>query len=719
MTTQNFLVEIGTEELPPKALKTLATSFADNVEAELNQAGLTFDKIEWFAAPRRLAVKVLNLATQQPSKEIEKRGPAVSAAFDAEGKPTKAAEGWARGCGITVEQAERIATDKGEWLVHRAKIEGQPTKNLLNGIVANALAKLPIPKPMRWADKTVQFIRPVHTVTMLLGDELIEGEILGVASARTIRGHRFLGEKEFDIQHADQYPQLLREKGSVVADFNERKAEILAKSQAKATALGGVADIEESLLEEVTSLVEYPNVLAAKFEERFLAVPAEALVYTMKGDQKYFPIYDKDGKLLPHFIFVSNINPEDPTAIIEGNEKVVRPRLTDAEFFFKTDLKQKLIDRLPRLETVLFQQQLGTLKDKTDRIEKLAGEIAKQIGADEAKAKRAGLLSKCDLMTNMVFEFTDTQGVMGMHYARHDGEDEEVAVALNEQYMPRFAGDELPKSLVASAVALADKFDTLTGIFGIGQAPKGSADPFALRRAALGALRIIVEKNLPLDLEDIVGKASDAYKRQDDEKREKSEFFKVNPLPNDLAPFSRGENGRIVTKQELINEVVDFMLGRFRAWYQDEGIAVDVIQAVLARRPTRPADFDARVRAVSHFRTLDSAEALAAANKRVANILAKAEGDIGAIDVALCVEPAEQVLAQSVLSLAKEVQPLIAQGEYTAVLDKLAGLRQPVDNFFDNVMVNADDAKLRQNRLAILNTLQGLFLQVADISLLQ
>ena len=685
---ENFLVEIGTEELPPKALKTLATSFADNVEAELNQAGLTFDKIEWFAAPRRLAVKVLNLATQQPSKEIEKRGPAVSAAFDAEGKPTKAAEGWARGCGITVDQAERIATDKGEWLVHRAKIEGQPTKNLLNGIVANALAKLPIPKPMRWADKTVQFIRPVHTVTMLLGDELIEGEILGVASARTIRGHRFLGEKEFEIQHADQYPELLREKGSVVADFNERKAEILAKSQAKATALGGVADIEESLLEEVTSLVEYPNVLAAKFEERFLAVPAEALVYTMKGDQKYFPIYDKDGKLLPHFIFVSNINPEDPTAIIEGNEKVVRPRLTDAEFFFKTDLKQKLVDRLPRLETVLFQQQLGTLKDKTDRIEQLAGEIAKQIGADEVKAKRAGLLSKCDLMTNMVFEFTDTQGVMGMHYARHDGEDEEVAVALNEQYMPRFAGDELPKSLVASAVALADKFDTLTGIFGIGQAPKGSADPFALRRAALGALRIIVEKNLPLDLDDLVKKSAALF-------------------------------GDKLTNQNVVADVVDFMLGRFRAWYQDEGIAVDVIQAVLARRPTRPADFDARVRAVSHFRTLDSAEALAAANKRVSNILAKADAAIGEINLTACVEPAEKALAETVLALRTEVQPLIAQGDYTAVLDKLANLRVPVDSFFDNVMVNAEDPALRQNRLAILNTLQGLFLQVADISLLQ
>ncbi|HHE3593546.1 glycyl-tRNA synthase beta subunit [Pasteurella multocida] len=689
MTTQNFLAEIGTEELPPKALKKLATAFAENMELELNQAGLAFDKVEWFAAPRRLAVKVLGLATSQPSKQIERRGPAVSAAFDAEGKPTKAAEGWARGCGISVEQAERVATDKGEWLVHRATIEGQPTKNLLKDMVANALAKLPIPKPMRWADKTVQFIRPVHTVTMLLGDELIEGEILGVESARTLRGHRFLGEREFQISHADQYPALLKEKGSVVADFNERKALILAKSQEKATALGGVADIEDDLLDEVTSLVEYPNVLAAKFEERFLAVPAEALVYTMKGDQKYFPIYDKDGKLLPHFIFVSNINPDDPSKIIEGNEKVVRPRLTDAEFFFKTDLKQRLEDQLPRLETVLFQQQLGTLRDKTARIEQLAGEIAKQIGADEVKAKRAGLLSKCDLMTNMVFEFTDTQGVMGMHYARHDGEDEEVAVALNEQYMPRFAGDELPKSLVASAVALADKFDTLTGIFGIGQQPKGSADPFALRRAALGALRIIVEKNLPLDLAEIVKKSSALF-------------------------------GDKLTNANVVEDVVEFMLGRFRAWYQDEGIAVDVIQAVLARRPTKPSDFDARVRAVSHFRALEAAEALAAANKRVSNILAKVEGELPAnIDTTLCAEAAEKVLAEQVIALQAELAPLFAKGEYQVALDRLAALREPVDTFFDNVMVNAENPQLRQNRLAILNNLRNLFLQVADISLLQ
>lgn len=688
MTTQNFLAEIGTEELPPKALKKLATAFAENVENELNQAGLAFEKVEWFAAPRRLAVKVLSLAESQPSKEVEKRGPAVSAAFDAEGKPTKAAEGWARGCGITVEQAERIATDKGEWLVHRAVIEGQPTKNLLVDIIGKSLANLPIPKTMRWGDKSEQFVRPVHTVTLLFGSDLIEGEILGVKSGRTIRGHRFLGEREFQIENADQYPQLLKDRGSVVADFNERKALILAKSQEKATALGGIADIEEDLLDEVTSLVEYPNVLTAKFEERFLAVPAEALVYTMKGDQKYFPIYDKDGKLLPHFIFVSNINPIDPSKIIEGNEKVVRPRLTDAEFFFKTDLKQKLEDQLPRLETVLFQQQLGTLRDKTARIENLAGEIAKQIGADETKAKRAGLLSKCDLMTNMVFEFTDTQGVMGMHYARHDGEDEEVAVALNEQYMPRFAGDNLPNSLVACSVALADKFDTLTGIFGIGQAPKGSADPFALRRAALGSLRIIVEKNLPLDLAEIVAKSTALF-------------------------------GDKLTNKNVVEDVVDFMLGRFRAWYESEGIAVDVIQAVLARRPTKPADFDARVRAVSHFRTLDSAEALAAANKRVSNILAKADIAIGEIDLTACVEPAEKALAEAVIALKAEVQPLIAQGDYTAVLDKLANLRQPVDAFFDGVMVNAEDQKLRQNRLAILSTLQGLFLQVADISLLQ
>lgn len=687
--TKNFLAEIGTEELPPKALKKLAVAFKDNVEQELTQAGLAFDTVEWFASPRRLAVKVLGLAEAQPSKEVEKRGPAVSAAFDAEGKPTKAAEGWARGCGISVDQAERLETDKGEWLVHRAVIEGQPTKNLLLGIISNALAKLPIPKTMRWGDKSEQFVRPVHTVTLLFGDELIEGDILGVASGRTIRGHRFLGQQEFTIDNADQYPQLLAEKGSVIADFEQRKAIIRQDAEKAAAKVGGVADIEEDLLDEVTSLVEFPVVMTAKFEERFLAVPAEALVYTMKGDQKYFPIYDQNGKLLPHFIFVSNINPQDQSSVIEGNEKVVRPRLTDAEFFFKTDLKQRLEDNLPRLKTVLFQQQLGTLFDKTERIEKLSGEIAAQIGADVAKAERAGLLSKCDLMTNMVFEFTDTQGVMGMHYARHDGEDEEVAVALNEQYMPRFAGDELPRSLVACSVALADKFDTLVGIFGIGQHPKGDKDPFALRRAALGVLRIIVEKNLPLDLVDLAQRAAALY-------------------------------GDKLSNANVVEDVVDFILGRFRAWYQEEGIAVDVIQAVLACRPTKPADFDARVKAVNHFRTLDAAQALAAANKRVQNILSKVNGALPEnIDLSLCREPQEINLAERVLELQRELQPLFEKGDYQTVLSRLADLRESVDSFFDNVMVNAEDEKLRQNRLALLKNLRDLFFKIADISLLQ
>lgn len=687
--TKNFLAEIGTEELPPKALKKLAVAFKDNVEQELTQAGLAFDAVEWFASPRRLAVKVLGLAEAQPSKEVEKRGPAVTAAFDAEGKPTKAAEGWARGCGISVDQAERLVTDKGEWLVHRAVIEGQPTKNLLLGIISNALAKLPIPKTMRWGDKSEQFVRPVHTVTLLFGDELIEGDILGVASGRTIRGHRFLGQQEFTIDNADQYPQLLAEKGSVIADFEQRKTIIRQDAEKAAAKVGGVADIEEDLLDEVTSLVEFPVVMTAKFEERFLAVPAEALVYTMKGDQKYFPIYDQNGKLLPNFIFVSNINPQDQSSVVEGNEKVVRPRLTDAEFFFKTDLKQRLEDNLPRLKTVLFQQQLGTLFDKTERIEKLSGEIAAQIGADVAKAERAGLLSKCDLMTNMVFEFTDTQGVMGMHYARHDGEDEEVAVALNEQYMPRFAGDELPHSLVACSVALADKFDTLVGIFGIGQHPKGDKDPFALRRAALGVLRIIVEKNLPLDLVDLAQKATALY-------------------------------GDKLSNANVVEEVVDFVLGRFRAWYQEEGISVDVIQAVLACRPTKPADFDARVKAVNHFRTLDAAQALAAANKRVQNILSKVDGVLPEnIDLSLCREPQEINLAERVLELQRELQPLFEKGDYQTALSRLADLRESVDSFFDNVMVNAEDEKLRQNRLALLKNLRDLFFKVADISLLQ
>ncbi|CAH8232191.1 glycine--tRNA ligase subunit beta [Vibrio aestuarianus] len=685
---KEFLIELGTEELPPKQLRTLAEAFAANFETELKTADLAHEGIKWFATPRRLALKVANLAQGQADKVVEKRGPAISVAFDADGNPTKAAQGWARGNGITVEQAERLKTEQGEWLLFKQEVKGQQAKAIVVELAAKALANLPIAKPMRWGDKETQFIRPVKTLTILMGDELIEGEILGVASARTIRGHRFMGEAEFTIDDASQYPAILEERGKVIADYDARKATIIAGAQQAAQQVGGAADLEDDLVEEVTSLVEWPVVLTAKFEEKFLKVPSEALVYTMKGDQKYFPVYDENKNLLPNFIFVSNIESKEPRHVIEGNEKVVRPRLADAEFFFNTDLKSKLADRLPQLETAIFQKQLGTIKDKTDRITELAGYIAEQIGADVEKSKRAGLLAKCDLMTSMVFEFTDTQGVMGMHYARHDGEAEEVAIALNEQYMPRFAGDALPTNGVSSAVAMADKLDTIVGIFGIGQAPKGS-DPFALRRASLGVLRIIVEYGYNLDLVDLVAKAKSLF-------------------------------GDRLTNDSVEQDVIEFMLGRFRAWYQDEGFSVDIIQAVLARHPTKPADFDKRVKAVSHFRELEAAEALAAANKRVGNILAKFDGQLATeINLTLLQEDAEKALAEEVEVMTEALEPAFATGDYQQALSKLAALREPVDAFFDNVMVMADDEALKQNRLTLLNNLRNLFLQIADISLLQ
>ncbi|REF26723.1 glycyl-tRNA synthetase beta chain [Xenorhabdus cabanillasii] len=689
MTQQTFLVEIGTEELPPKALRSLAESFAANFEVELKNANLGHGEVSWFAAPRRLALKVANLAAAQADREVEKRGPAIAQAFDTEGKPTKAAEGWARGCGITVDQAERMVTDKGEWLLYRAEVKGHQAKELLADMVSSALSKLPIPKLMRWGDKETQFVRPVHTITMLLGSEVVEGEILGIKSDRIIRGHRFMGEAEFTIDNAEQYPAILQERGRVIADYETRKTLIKRDAEQAATQLGGVADLTDSLLEEVTSLVEWPVVLTAKFEEKFLEVPAEALVYTMKGDQKYFPVYDKSGKLMANFIFVTNIESSDPQQIITGNEKVVRPRLADAEFFFNTDRKQRLEDNLPRLETVLFQKQLGTLRDKTDRIQALAGWIAEKIGSDVTHATRAGLLSKCDLMTNMVFEFTDTQGVMGMHYARHDGEAEDVALALNEQYQPRFSGDDLPSTGVSCAVAIADKMDTLAGIFGIGQHPKGDKDPFALRRAALGVLRIIVEKKLPLDLQTLSEEAVRLY-------------------------------GDKLTNENVVDDVVEFMLGRFRTWYQEQGYSVDTIQAVLARRPTQPADFDACVKAVTHFRTLDEAVSLAAANKRVSNILAKSEEKLNDTVQASVLKAAEEIqLATHLVVLKEKLAPLFAEGNYQDALVELASLREAVDAFFDNVMVMDEDLQVRTNRLTLLSELRDLFLRAADISLLQ
>ena len=689
MRTENCLVELGTEELPPKALKSLGEAFATQFEAALTQADLSFDSVSWFAAPRRLAVYVSGLAEGQADKVVEKRGPAVSAAFDADGNPTKAAQGWARGNGIDVADAERLVTDKGEWLLHKAHVPGQSVVELLEGLINQAVSKLPIPKPMRWGNYNTQFIRPVHTLCVLYGSEVVNLSVLGLTSGRVVQGHRFHGEGRFELDHADNYASAL-EQQYVLADFEARKDKVRQQLEDAAQSLSLKPDYNEDLLEEIASLVEWPVVLQAGFDEAFLAVPKEALIYTMKDDQKYVPLLDSDGALSNTFLFVTNIESRDASQVISGNEKVIRPRLADAEFFFNSDKKTTLESRLESLETVLFQKQLGTLKEKSERISALSAFIASQIDANETQAARAGLLAKTDLMSNMVMEFPDVQGVMGKYYALNDGEDAPVTEALYEQYMPRFAGDALPSSGVSASVALADKLDTLVGIFGIGQLPKGDKDPFALRRAAIGVLRIVTELSLPLDLETLVSKAIDVY-------------------------------GDKLTNAETQSQVVDFVLGRFTALLQDQAIAIDVIQAVAARRPTKPADYLARVHAVDKFRALEEAEALAAANKRVANILAKQNVEVTDtvnIDESLLAEEAEKALYVELKAAQKEVDIAVPSQDYTRILTALATLRNVIDNFFDNVMVMADDEAVKNNRLALLSLLRQLFLTTADISIL-
>ena len=689
MRTENCLIELGTEELPPKALKSLGEAFATQFEAALTQADLSFDSVSWFAAPRRLAVYVSGLAEGQADKVVEKRGPAVSAAFDADGNPTKAAQGWARGNGIDVADAERLVTDKGEWLLHKAHVPGQSVVELLEGLINQAVSKLPIPKPMRWGNYNTQFIRPVHTLCVLYGSEVVNVSVLGLTSGRVVQGHRFHGEGRFELDHADNYASAL-EQQYVLADFEARKDKVRQQLEDAAQSLSLKPDYNEDLLEEIASLVEWPVVLQAGFDEAFLAVPKEALIYTMKDDQKYVPLLDSDGALSNTFLFVTNIESRDASQVISGNEKVIRPRLADAEFFFNSDKKTTLESRLESLETVLFQKQLGTLKEKSERISALSAFIASQIDATETQAARAGLLAKTDLMSNMVMEFPDVQGVMGKYYALNDGEDAPVAEALYEQYMPRFAGDALPSSGVSASVALADKLDTLVGIFGIGQLPKGDKDPFALRRAAIGVLRIVTELSLPLDLETLVSKAIDVY-------------------------------GDKLTNAETQSQVVDFVLGRFTALLQDQAIAIDVIQAVAARRPTKPADYLARVHAVDKFRALEEAEALAAANKRVANILAKQNVEVTDtvnIDESLLAEEAEKALYVELKAAQKEVDIAVPSQDYTRILTALATLRNVIDNFFDNVMVMADDEAVKNNRLALLSLLRQLFLTTADISIL-
>ena len=687
MTNKNLLLELGTEELPPKSLRNLAQSLHDSFVKQLKDEGLEFASSKWYATPRRLALFIEGLADKQEDKEVEIKGPAVKAAFDAEGNPTKAALGWANANGISIDQAQRLETPKGAWLYIKTLKKGKQAVEVVPEMFKNALKALPIPRLMHWGAKREEFVRPVHTLCMLFGDELINGSILGVESSKTINGHRFLGQQKVTINSADSYVEQLRNEGSVVADYDERKASIIKQVTDIANSVNGVADLDDALVEEVTSIVEEPHIFKATFEERFLKVPAEALVYTMKGDQKYFPIYDKEGKLLPVFAFASNINPKDPTSLVSGNERVVRPRLSDAEFFFNTDRKHSLESLFERLETIVYQKDIGTIAFRSNCVEKLAKYIASLIGADETKAARAAHLAKCDLASTMVTEFTDTQGVMGMHYAKLDGEDPDVAQAIFEQYCPRFAGDKIPTKGVEIAVSLAEKIITLVGIFGINMLPKGDKDPFGLRRAAIGLVRIVLENNLSFNFVKVIEEACNIL----DDK---------------------------VKAKDTKDQVVNFVYNRLKAYYQDQNIEASIFLAVLSTAPVDLLDFDKRVKAVKSFKDLPAAENLASAYKRVNNILSKATVSEGNVDKALLSEDAEKALSTALDTVSPKVNNLYTQGDYTQALATLSELKEPVDNFFDKVMVNADDPKVKENRLHLLQQLHNLIGKTADISVL-
>ncbi len=683
MSAQDFLVELGTEELPPKALSALADAFLAGIEKGLQAAGLNYTDKKVYAAPRRLAVLIRQLDTQQPDRSINVDGPPRQAAFDAEGNPTQAALGFAKKCGVDLAEIDQ----SGPKLRFSQHIPGKATASLLPTIVEDSLNDLPIPKRMRWGARKEEFVRPTQWLVMLLGDNVIDCTILAQKAGRDSRGHRFHHPEDVRISAPANYLDDLR-KAYVLADFAERR-EIISKRTAElALQQEGTAIVPPALLDEVTALVEWPVPLVCSFEERFLEVPQEALITTMQDNQKYFCLLDGDGKLLPRFITVANVESRDPKQIIEGNEKVVRPRLTDAEFFFKQDKKQPLESFNERLKNVVFQAQLGSVFDKAERVAKLAAFIAPRIGGDAQRASRAGLLSKCDLASEMVGEFPEMQGVAGYYYALNDGEAQDVALALNEQYMPRGAGAELPTTLTGAAVAIADKLDTLVGIFGIGMLPTGSKDPYALRRAALGVLRILIDKQLDLDL-------------------------------NDAVNFAVTQFGAKVKAAGLAEQVLEFVFDRLRARYEDEGIDVATYLSVRALKPGSALDFDQRVQAVQAFRQLPEAAALAAVNKRVSNLLSKAEGT-----VATTVEPKyfdnanEFSLYSAIQQADQAVQPMAAARQYSESLARLAALREPVDAFFEAVMVNADDANVRANRYALLSRLRGLFLGVADISLL-
>ena len=683
----DFLFELGTEELPPKALRTLMTALRNSVAAGLEARDLAFDAIAAYASPRRLAIKVDALAEQTPVKEVINWGPPARIAFDEAGQPTKAAEAFARKNGLAVTDLTTEHDGKADKLVARTRDGGQATTELLGGIMEQALAQLPIAKRMRWGASRAEFVRPVHWLVMLYGDEIVDAELLGLRANRSTWGHRFHYNQELGLDQPVDYLPKLKTTGYVLADMDERRELILAQVEAEADKAGGRAVIDDDLLDEVTALVEWPVALLGQFEQRFLTVPPEALIASMKEHQKYFHLVDSKGQLLPYFITVANIESKDPAQVIDGNERVIRPRLSDAAFFYETDLKHSLESRREALKSIVFQARLGSVYDKTERIAKLSGQIARALEVDPALAERAGRLCKSDLVSEMVLEFDNMQGLAGYYYARNDGEPEELAQAMLEQYLPKFAGDALPQTDTGVIIALADRLDTITGIFGIGQQPTGSKDPFALRRASLGVLRLLVDKALDLDLRQLLEQAA-------------------------------AQHTNLSHAQGLVERVLEYMLERFRAWYEDKGLPVEVFQAVNARGLTCPLDIDLRVRAVHDFYQLPQAQALAAANKRVANILSKSGGGAAQLNPALLQEEAEKALARALDAKARDVAPLFEQRAYTRALSELAQLQEPVDNFFDQVMVMTDDEALRANRLALLQQLGDLFLAVADISLL-
>ena len=685
----DLLIEIGTEELPPKALLTLSNAFSDSVVASFKKATLQAQDVASYAAPRRLAVLLKNMPEKQQDQLVERRGPAVKAAFDAEGNPSKAAQGFARSCGVQVADLDRMETNKGEWLVFKKEVAGKSVAELVAAIVSQALATLPIPKRMRWGSSDIEFVRPVHWIVMMLGDQVIADKVLNITASNQTFGHRFHYPKAIELANASDYAEQLETTGYVIADFAQRRDTVRQQAEDAAIKLGGIAKIDDSLLDEVTALIEWPIAVSGNFDKKFLNIPQECLISSMQDHQKYFPVVDKDGALLPHFITIANIDSRNPDAVREGNERVINPRFSDAAFFWDQDCKVSLASRREATQKITFQKKLGTLFEKTERIATLSEYIAKEIGANSSDAYRAATLSKCDLMSDMVGEFAELQGIMGRYYAQKDGETQAVADAMQQQYQPGFSADVIPESTTGKILSLADRLDTLLGIFAIGMKPTGSKDPYALRRSAIGVLRILIEGQLSLDLKQLLNTAASQYKDE----------IKAN---------------------EAVDDTFAFIMERLRAYYKDQGISADVIDAIASVDPQRPLDFDQRLKAVNAFRKLDAAEPLAAANKRIGNILKKSKDSLpNRVDTTLLVEEAEKALYQTVIDQTEKVTPLFNEAKYTEALSSLAALRDDIDNFFDHVMVMVEDHALKNNRLALLQQMRGLFLHVADVSRLQ